>query len=54
MGIPIMSAIATARIDALGGETPVHVLSGVTLAIAVNAVACVAIAAVVALVLHRP
>jgi EmrB/QacA subfamily drug resistance transporter len=50
MGIPIMSAIATADIDA---ETPSSVLSGVTLAIAVNAAACVVIAGVVALVLRR-
>jgi MFS family permease len=50
LGIPIMSAIATARI---GAETPASVLSGVTLAIAVNAAACVAIAGVVALVLRR-
>ena len=54
MGIPIMSAIATARIGALGGETPANVLDGVTLAIGVNAAACVAITLVAALALRAP
>jgi len=36
MGIPIMSAIATARVTSLGGESPANVLSGVTTAIWVN------------------
>lgn len=52
MGIPILSAIATARIGALGGDTPGHVLSGVTLAIGVDAAACAAAALLVALVLR--
>jgi hypothetical protein len=42
MGIPIMSAIATARIHSLGGERAQTVLSGVTTAIWVNAGLCVA------------
>ncbi|MGW2844619.1 MFS transporter [Streptomyces sp. NPDC001274] len=37
MGIPVMSAIATARISALGGTGPEAVLSGVAVAILVNA-----------------
>jgi predicted MFS family arabinose efflux permease len=41
VGIPIMSAIATARVHALGGENPHTVLSGVTTAIVVNAALCV-------------
>ncbi|MFC4012533.1 MFS transporter [Nonomuraea purpurea] len=41
MGIPIMSALATARINALGGQTPHTVLHGVSLALTVNAAACV-------------
>ncbi len=41
MGIPIMSAIAAARVHALGGERPSTVLSGVLTAIGVNAALCV-------------
>ena len=52
LGIPVMSSIVAARVGALGGETPAHVLSGVTLAIAVNAAACLATAALVALVIR--
>ncbi|MER6074538.1 MFS transporter [Streptomyces sp. NPDC001817] len=37
MGIPIMSAVATARMTALGNTGPTGVLSGVSLAILVNA-----------------
>jgi hypothetical protein len=48
MGIPIMSAIATARIDALGGETPHTVLSAVSTALLVNAALCVASALLLA------
>jgi MFS family permease len=47
MGIPIMSAIATARVHALGGETPTSVLSGVTTAIYVNTLLCLVSAAMV-------
>ncbi|MBY8852868.1 MFS transporter, partial [Saccharothrix sp. MB29] len=48
MGIPIMSAIAAARVNALGGETPSSVLSGVTTAIWVNAALCVLAAVLIA------
>jgi EmrB/QacA subfamily drug resistance transporter len=41
VGIPIMSAIATARMHALGGENADTVLSGVTTAVVVNAALCV-------------
>jgi predicted MFS family arabinose efflux permease len=51
MGIPIMSAIAAAQVHALGGETPSTVLTGVTTAIRVNAVLCVAAGVLVALFL---
>jgi predicted MFS family arabinose efflux permease len=44
VGIPIMSAIVTARVHALGGQNAHTVLSGVTTAIVVNAALCVAIA----------
>ena len=52
MGIPIMSAITTARIHNLGGETPATVLSGITAAITVNAGLCVVAAIGVALFLR--
>jgi EmrB/QacA subfamily drug resistance transporter len=48
MGIPIMSAIATARINALGGETAHTVLSGVSTALLVNAGLCAASALLLA------
>jgi predicted MFS family arabinose efflux permease len=54
MGIPIMSAIATARIHALGGETPHTVLRGVGLALTVNAAGCVATAILLAAFLRTP
>lgn len=54
MGIPIMSAIAAARIHALGGDSAPHVLSGVTVAIGVNAVVCVVAALLIALFLRLP
>jgi len=47
MGIPVMSAIASARIHTLGAPSAAHVLSGVTLAIAVNAALCLVAAAAV-------
>lgn len=40
MGIPVMSAIVAARLDALGAQTPEHVLAAVTVAIGVNAGLC--------------
>ncbi|TCO59372.1 MFS transporter [Actinocrispum wychmicini] len=52
MGIPIMSAIATARVHALGGETPATVLSGVTTAIYVNTALCLVAAVLIALFLR--
>jgi hypothetical protein len=48
MGIPIMSAIATARINALGGETAHTLLSGVSTALLVNAALCAASALLLA------
>lgn len=48
MGIPVMSAIATARIHALGAATAGNVLHGVSTALAVNAAACAATAVVLA------
>jgi EmrB/QacA subfamily drug resistance transporter len=53
MGIPIMSAIATARVTSLGGESPSTVLSGVTTAIWVNTALCLVAAALVAVFLRR-
>jgi EmrB/QacA subfamily drug resistance transporter len=53
MGIPIMSAIATARVTSLGGENPSTVLSGVTTAIWVNTALCLVAAALVAVFLRR-
>ncbi|MFC6087145.1 MFS transporter [Sphaerisporangium aureirubrum] len=52
MGIPIMSAIATARVHALGGENAQTVLSGVTTAIFVNAAICVVMALLIAVFLQ--
>ena len=49
----LMSAIATARIHALGGETSHTVLRGVSLALTVNAAACV-VAAVLLGAFLRP
>ncbi len=54
LGIPIMSAIATARIHSLGGPSPHTVLRGVGLALTVNAAACVAAAVLLAVVLRTP
>ncbi len=47
MGTPIMSAVATARVHALGGENAHTVLSGVTTAIVVNTALCVVTAILV-------
>jgi hypothetical protein len=52
MGIPIMSAIVTTRMVSLDLQTPDAVLSGVTMAIAVNAVLCVVTALAVGLFLR--
>ena len=52
MGIPIMSAIVTARMNALGDTGPAGVLGGVTTAIGVNALLCVLAAAAIALFLR--
>ncbi|TFD82776.1 MFS transporter [Cryobacterium fucosi] len=52
MGIPIMSAIVTARINALGDTGPAAVLGGITTAIGVNALLCVLAAAAIALFLR--
>lgn len=51
MGIPVMSAIATARVHALGGETPHTVLQGVSTALAVNAAVALGVGLLLALVL---
>ncbi|MFI9008143.1 MFS transporter [Actinosynnema sp. NPDC053489] len=48
MGIPIMSAIAAARVNALGGESPSSVLTGVSTAIWVNTALCVLAAVLIA------
>lgn len=52
MGIPIMSAIATARFHSVGGESAQTVLSGVTTAILVNAGLCVVTGVLVAVFLR--
>jgi EmrB/QacA subfamily drug resistance transporter len=52
MGVPIMSAIVTARMNALGNTGPAGVLGGVTTAIGVNALLCVLAAAAIALFLR--
>ncbi|MFJ5955437.1 MFS transporter [Paenarthrobacter sp. NPDC092416] len=54
MGIPVMSAIVTARLVALGSTDAPAVLSGVTLAIWVNAALCLATAMFVACFLRAP
>jgi EmrB/QacA subfamily drug resistance transporter len=52
LGIPIMSAVVTARIHSLGAQTTGTVLSGVTTAITVNAALCVVTAMAVGLFLR--
>ena len=54
MGIPIMSAIATAHIHSTDTQTADAVLSGVTTAITVNAGLCVAAALAIGLFLRVP
>lgn len=51
LGIPVMSAIATAQIHALGTSTPEAILSGLSTAIFVNAGLCVLAAVLVAVFL---
>ncbi|MGJ3191978.1 MFS transporter [Paenarthrobacter sp. FR1] len=53
MGIPVMSAVFTAQLLAVGASDATAVLSGVTVAITVNAVLCLAAALAVALFLNR-
>ena len=53
MGIPIMSAIATAHIHSAGAQTAGAVLSGVRTAITVNAALCVASALAIGLFFLR-
>jgi EmrB/QacA subfamily drug resistance transporter len=53
MGIPVMSAVVTARVNGLGAPTAQHVLDGVSLALIVNAAACLVVAVVVAVTLPR-
>jgi hypothetical protein len=48
MGIPVMSAIATARVHALGAATAGHVMAGISTALAVNAALAAAAAIVLA------
>jgi EmrB/QacA subfamily drug resistance transporter len=48
MGIPVMSAIATARVHGLGAPTAGHVLAGISTALAVNAAVAAATAIVLA------
>jgi EmrB/QacA subfamily drug resistance transporter len=54
MGIPVMSAIFTAQLVSLGANDAPAVLSGVTVAIWVNAALCLATALAVALLLKKP
>ncbi|GAA5515060.1 multidrug resistance protein Stp [Deinococcus carri] len=52
LGIPIMSALVAARLNALGSETPQNLLSGLSSAIAVNAGLCILTAVLVGLFLR--
>jgi MFS family permease len=52
LGIPVMSAVVTARIHSLGAQSPGTVLSGITTAITVNAALCVITALAVGLFLR--
>ncbi|UXM93803.1 MFS transporter [Paenarthrobacter sp. JL.01a] len=54
MGIPVMSAIFTARIVAIGNHAAPAVLGGVTTAIWVNAGLCLVTALLVAVFLRKP
>ncbi|WP_100488999.1 MFS transporter [Sporolactobacillus pectinivorans] len=52
MGIPIMSAIATARMNILGHQTKMTILSGISLAIVINTALCILTALLIALFLR--
>lgn len=54
MGIPIMSAIVTGRVHALGGERASTMLSGVTTAIWINGGLCLLTALLIAVFLRAP
>ncbi|MBP2268471.1 EmrB/QacA subfamily drug resistance transporter [Pseudarthrobacter sp. PvP004] len=54
MGIPVMSAVFTAQLVAIGASDASAVLSGVTVAVGVNAAMCVAAAVAVAVFLRKP
>ncbi|GII31879.1 MFS transporter [Planotetraspora mira] len=54
MGIPIMSAVATARIHALGGQTAHTVLRGISTALILNTAVCVVAAVLLAVFLRPP
>ncbi|MCT9869809.1 MFS transporter [Paenarthrobacter aurescens] len=54
MGIPVMSAVFTARLLASGANDSPAVHSAVTMAVGVNAALCLAAAAAVALFLKKP
>ncbi len=54
LGIPVMSAVFTAQLLAVGASDSRAVLSGVTVAIAVNAALCLVAAAAVAVFLKNP
>jgi EmrB/QacA subfamily drug resistance transporter len=53
MGIPVMSAIAAARVHALGAETHHNVLRGVSTALTVNVLLCLVTALVLAVALPK-
>jgi predicted MFS family arabinose efflux permease len=52
LGIPVMSAIATGRMRALGGQTSHTVLAGIGTAVGVNALLCAVTAIVLGLFLR--
>lgn len=54
LGIPVMSAVFTAHILAIGRQDALSVLSGVTAAVWVNAGLCLLAALLVAVFLRRP
>jgi MFS family permease len=54
MGIPIMSAIAASAWHAAGAATPAHILTGLTVAIGVNAVLCLLTALLAQAFLRKP
>lgn len=54
MGIPIMSAIATATVHAAGATTSASILTGLTVAIGINAVLCLLTALLAHTFLSKP